>query len=51
MKQKESSPKRQPYQPPRAEIIAREMMHGVLLVSALEGNGTEGIQIEDLVWL
>ncbi len=49
MKQKESGLKRQPYQPPRVEIIKMEVQ-GVLCGSALKGN-TEGVGISDFGWI
>lgn len=50
MKQKESGlKKRQPYQPPRVEIIKMEVQ-GVLCGSALKGN-TEGVGISDFGWI
>ena len=49
MKQKESGLKRQPYQPPRVEIIKMEVQ-GVLCGSALNGN-TEGVGISDFGWI
>lgn len=52
MKQKESGlKKRQPYQPPRVEIIKMEVQ-SVLCGSAFNGNnGTEGVGISGFDWL
>lgn len=51
MKQKESSIKRHPYLPPRAEIIGMETQ-GVLCGSAINGNNnTEGVGISDFGWI
>lgn len=42
MNQKESSLKRQPYLPPRAEILELEPQ-SVLCSSAIDGNSTEAV--------
>lgn len=51
MKQKESGlKKRQPYQPPRVEIIEIETQ-GVLCGSAMRGNSNESVGISDFGWI
>ncbi len=49
MKQKESGLKRQPYQPPRVEIIGM-VTQSVLCSSALIGNTTEKVTTETFVF-